>query len=721
MLTIEFVRYMFSGVGILFGIFLITMMLDNRYDYVPKSRDLYVGVWLGLASCALNLHDFFFEGQAVFNLKFLLLLFLCLKFSWRTLATFAPLYLIGVYYSPFSIWYALALLAIAIVFWWSKIRKEIMAALLLFCFVPVVFSEIHINSYLGRYDAEVILTLAVAASIAILFITLVITTYFHRNYFGSVFLSRFFLELLSKFDHLYFFWIDTRKKEVFFSRKGAEDLELQYTKMPLYLFENTIQNSTEKHLNAIANQIEKTLFSTPATGQEMFIEYICYGSMLGGYLGLIRDITKQTSRNEVLYRAKARDYITGFPGYPVMKEGVLEYCSKTTDFVLFASIRLNLDFQKSTVYETEFEMASYKTIAAILRQNFPHAEIYSIKTGEFLFLMQESMKDGHALKGLQRLQEVFQGTYEVQEKQFAMKAKIGAIYLESLRIQNLSDVDELLKKLTFCKYRSDAQEAGGFYLFVPSQYEEYLQRFLRLRYLPGILQRGDFSLVFQPIVHIATRKIIFLETLIRVQHEVYGNTGDFINDCIAAGYDIELDRMIFRKMQEVVRNGQITNDISVNILGNTPVLDEMIELSRLLQQQGNQLFIELTEHIYNKPEEVLVKAAQLKKFGIQIIADDYGTGFSNNIMLARVRFDGLKIPIDLMSNILSDEKAYFMIKSIRDYCENLRILCIAEGIETEEQVGMLNEMNIHLAQGYYFAKPQPIETLDVTRQAGDSK
>ena len=716
---IDLMGYILSGFGIFVALFVLATMIHNYFDYSPSSRDWIVGFFLGGACFLLNSHVFYVQDQAVLNLKFLLLFFLTLKFSWRSLISFAPLYLLSVYFSPFSLWYAVALLAVAAGFLFSKLKKEIMAGLLLFSVVPVVFSEIHINGYLGRYDAEVLLTLAVFVATLGLILTLTIAAFFPQNLLGSVYLSRYFLELLSKYDNLYVFWVNEQKKQVHFSRKCAEDLELPRLIMPLEEFQQLLGDSTEAHVRVTNRKVERTLFSTPATGQEIFIEYFAYPRLLGGYLGVIRDITKQTSRTEVLYRAKARDYVTGFPGYPVMKEGILDYCKASTEFMLFASLRLNLDFQKSTVYETEFELACYKTIANVLRKEFPQAQIYSIKTGELLFTLQENPKEGQEHKALRRLVEVFSDVYVVQEKQFAMKAKIGALYTESLRVQTLSDVDEVLKKLNFCKYRTDNQENSDVYLFVPSQYEQYNQRLLRLRYLPGIISRGDFSLVFQPILKIASKEILFLEALLRVHNEVYSNTGEFIGDCVVAGLDVELDRMIFKKIHALALNGEIPTDISVNILGNTPILDEMKALANVLARQGKQLYIELTEHIYNKPEEVMVKAEQLKSSGIKIIADDYGTGFSNNIMLAQVKFDGLKIPIELMSNILNDEKSFYMIKSIRDYCENLNILCVAEGIETEEQVQSLYQIGISLGQGYHLAMPQSLDTLNVQRQAGE--
>jgi EAL domain-containing protein (putative c-di-GMP-specific phosphodiesterase class I) len=716
---IDFLRFVLAGFGILSGLFLITNMIHNYLEYSPKKRDLVVGFFLGGACFLLNFHIFFVNGIAVLNLKFMLLLFLTLMFSWRSLVAFAPFYLLSVYFSPFSLWYALALLAIAGAFLFSKLAKELMAGLLFFSFVPVVFSEIYINGYLGRFDSEVFLTAAVSVAILGLVLTLTLAAFLPQNLLGSVFLSRYFLELFSKFDNLYIFYVDINKGKVHFSRKCAEDFELPLMIMPLDQFQQLLHDATETHVRVTNQKIERTLFSTPATGQEIFIEYFAYRRLFGDYVGVIRDITKQTSRTEVLYRAKARDYVTGFPGYPVMKEGILDYCKVSTEFMLFASLRLNLDFQKSTVYETEFELACYKLIANVLRKEFPEAEIYSVKTGELLFAFQENPKEGQEHKALRKLVELFSAAYTIQEKQFVMKAKIGALYIESLRVQSLGDVDEILKKLTFCKYMTDSQDNCDLYMFVPGQYEEYNQRLLRLRYLPGILKRGDFSLVFQPILDVRSGETLFIEALLRVHNEVYSNTGEFVGDCVVSGLDVELDRMIFTKIHALALAGVIPSDISVNILGNTPILDEMKNLSNVLNSQGKTLYIELTEHIYNSPHEVMVKAEQLKRLGIKIIADDYGTGFSNNIMLAQVKFDGLKIPIELMSNILSDEKAFYMIKSIRDYCENLKILCVAEGIETEEQVRSLHTIGINLGQGYHLAMPQSLESLSIRSRAGE--
>jgi len=716
---IDFLRYVFAGFGILVGLFLVANMLHNYLDYSPNGRDLVVGTFLGGACFLLNNHTFFVDGQAVLNLKFLLLFFLTLGFSWRSLVAFTPLYLLSVFLSPFSLWYAVALLVIAGAFLFSKLSKEMMTGLMFFSFVPVVFSEIYINGYLGRYDAEVLLTAAVAVAMLGLVLTLTLAAFFSQNLLGSVYLSRYFLELLSKFDNLYVFWVDERKKQVHFSRKCAEDLEFPLMIMPLDQFQHLLSDTTEAQIKVANHKVERTLFSTPATGQEIYIEYFAYRRLFGGLIGVIRDITKQTSRTEVLYRAKARDYVTGFPGYPLMKEGILDYCRASTEFMLFASLRINLDFQKSTVYETEFELACYKMLAGVLKKEFPEAEIYSVKTGELLFTLQENPKEGLEHKTLRRLVELFSDVYVVQEKQFAMKAKIGALYIESMRVQSLSDVDEILKKLNFCKYMTDNQENSDVYLFIPGQYEEYNQRLLRLRYLPGILNRGDFSIVFQPILNILTGETLFLEALLRVHNEVYSNTGEFVGDCVVAGLDVELDRMIFAKIHAMALTGAIPTDISVNILGNTPILDEMKNLSTVLISQGKKLYIELTEHIYNKPQEVMVKAEQLKSLGIKIIADDYGTGFSNNIMLAQVKFDGLKIPIELMSNILSDEKAFYMIQSIRDYCANLKILCVAEGIETEEQVKSLHSIGITLGQGYHLARPQSLELLATHSRVGE--
>jgi hypothetical protein len=83
--------YILSGFGILVALFVLATMIHNYFDYSPSSRDWIVGFFLGGACFLLNSHVFFVQGQAVLNLKFLLLFFLTLKFSWRSLISFAPL------------------------------------------------------------------------------------------------------------------------------------------------------------------------------------------------------------------------------------------------------------------------------------------------------------------------------------------------------------------------------------------------------------------------------------------------------------------------------------------------------------------------------------------------------------------------------------------------------------------------------------------------------
>jgi hypothetical protein len=107
-----------------------------------------------------------------------------------------------------------------------------------------------------------------------------------------------------------------------------------------------------------------------------------------------------------------------------MKEGILDYCKAATEFMLFASLRLNLDFQKSTVYEPSLNWLVIKHCQCVAKRISAGTNLFR-QNRELLFTLQENPKEGQEHKALRRLVEVFSDVNVVQEKQFAMKAKIG--------------------------------------------------------------------------------------------------------------------------------------------------------------------------------------------------------------------------------------------------------------------------------------------------------
>ena len=124
------------------------------------------------------------------------------------------------------------------------------------------------------------------------------------------------------------------------------------------------------------------------------------------------------------------------------------------------------------------------------------------------------------------------------------------------------------------------------------------------------------------------------------------------------------------------------------------------------------LYLEITENLFIEDLDlVLPLLEKIHAMGIQISMDDFGTGYSSLSMLRMLPVDELKIDKSFIDNILIEEAAQNMIKSIIAIGKNYHMAVIAEGVESIEQADLLNDLGCDRFQGYLFAKPMSLGAL----------
>ena len=125
-----------------------------------------------------------------------------------------------------------------------------------------------------------------------------------------------------------------------------------------------------------------------------------------------------------------------------------------------------------------------------------------------------------------------------------------------------------------------------------------------------------------------------------------------------------------------------------------------------------QLRLEITENTLLEDKEKASKQLQkLKNAGFKLLLDDFGTGYSSLTYLSQFPIDVIKIDQSFVRNIGQDKSNESIIKTIHALSSNLGLYCIAEGVETSEQISFLTEMGCEDLQGYYFAKPMLADDL----------
>lgn len=235
------------------------------------------------------------------------------------------------------------------------------------------------------------------------------------------------------------------------------------------------------------------------------------------------------------------------------------------------------------------------------------------------------------------------------------------------------------------------------------------------------LNRKEFKLYLQPKMDIETGKMIGAEALARWRKEdgTILSPDTFIPIFEKNGFITQMDFEILRQVLELQKNLQDSGKkipvVSVNFSRRHQENSEYInKIDRLLQQyrvSTNNLEIEITESVFMYDLTPLSEGIrELKKRGISVSIDDFGAGYSSLNVLARVDVDVVKLDRQFLLD-LEAEKGNFNLEFMQQMIHMIKHLgfkVIAEGVETKEQVELLRKAGCQYVQGYFYAKPMPV-------------
>lgn len=237
------------------------------------------------------------------------------------------------------------------------------------------------------------------------------------------------------------------------------------------------------------------------------------------------------------------------------------------------------------------------------------------------------------------------------------------------------------------------------------------------------MERDEFIPVLQPIMKLPERRIIGFEALIRWKHPEKGMVfpDTFIPVAERTGVIQMMDKMMMQRacalIPDLMRDmaGQVPDFfISVNLSGiNFETLDVIQGVREALIEsdvEPHHLKLEITESaLIADPERAEQVLHSLRALGVTIALDDFGTGYSSLGYLHKFPIDSLKIDRSFISQIEQDPKGIDIVSAIIGLAKNFKLGVVAEGIETEKDLQILNELGCDMGQGYLFGKPMSID------------
>ncbi len=282
-------------------------------------------------------------------------------------------------------------------------------------------------------------------------------------------------------------------------------------------------------------------------------------------------------------------------------------------------------------------------------------------------------------------------------------------------------VDDLIRRADTAMYRAKAQGRARAESFDEELQEAVTARMATESGLRGALRSDELLVHYQPEVSLHDGRILGAEALVRWQHPENGllAAGAFIEVAEETGLIVEMGELVLAEAcREAARwpGGDAGPVVRVNLAAAQLQREETVSLVRSVLAETRlaprRLCLEITESAVmndvNRSEEILHR---LKKLGVHLAVDDFGTGFSSLAYLKRFPVDALKIDRSFVNDLGHDPEDVAFVRSIVSLADALGLGVVAEGVETQLQAEMLVELGCHRAQGFLFAKPGPPEAL----------
>ena len=433
----------------------------------------------------------------------------------------------------------------------------------------------------------------------------------------------------------------------------------------------------------------------------------------------IQDITARRSAEAALEHRACHDMLTGLPNRERFHNTLGAAIERALGgpgrgfavlFLDFDRFKLINDSKGHSVGD-EFLVQASRRLALSLRKGDMLARLGG---DEFAILANGIDRDADATDLGERLLQALRAPLQLSEMEITASASIG-ITCSSI---GYARPEDMLRDADIAMYRAKAEGKARYAIFDVTLHAEVTQRVRLEEDLRQALADGALSVVYQPIYVLATGKLEGFESLARWHHPELGpiSPATFIPIAEESGLIVKLTEFVIRTAcsqlvaWQRAQPGRAELIVHVNVAGlDLADANFVARVQRTLAETGlasRHLVIELTENILMvKLEAAMETLKALRELGVGLSIDDFGTGYSSLSHLAVLPIDSLKIDMSFVRNLRAGSKEAAIIRAIVLLGMSLDKVVIAEGIETQAQMELLNELGCALGQGYHLSRP----------------
>ena len=463
---------------------------------------------------------------------------------------------------------------------------------------------------------------------------------------------------------------------------------------------------------------------------EIIWEYAHFSPVIDGsgtirhYLAVKEDITQRKLQAEQILHQAHFDALTDLPNRFLSLDRLtqlLNEAQRNDEKVAVLFLDLD-DFKKvndTLGHETGDNLLidSAQRLRSVVRSG---DTVGRLGGDEFIVLLGGLAEASAAQPIVENLLDRFRDAFRIDGRELMMTISIGIAVYPS----DGDNASQLLRNADSAMYHSKELGRNTYSYFTNAMNEGVLRRLALEEQMHGALERGEFSVLYQPQIDISSNRIMGAEALLRWTNPALGPVlpTEFIPIAEQNGLIVPLGDYVLKKALSKTSRWQKDYDaefrIAVNLSPRQFRSPELVNnIKQSLENSGvapRYLELEITEGVLLSSHTYIDEALEeLNQLGISLSMDDFGTGYSSLSYLRNYPFDVLKIDRSFISDIRKNSADRELINAAISMAHSLNLKVVAEGVETKEQLESLKELGCDYAQGFLFSKP--VSDIELTK------
>ena len=448
------------------------------------------------------------------------------------------------------------------------------------------------------------------------------------------------------------------------------------------------------------------------------------------------DITARKNAEEQLVHDAFHDLLTGLPNRALFLDRLdrtIEYSRRYNSFY-FAVLFLDLDRFKVINDSLGHAVGDQLLveISKVLQTCIRSSDTVARFGGDEFVVLLHDIHDIHdAIKVARHIQDVLSNPFILGNNRVFTSASIGIV----LSSNGYLSREDIVRDADIAMYQAKMVGKSNYVIFNTEMRKQAINRLSMENDLRHALTRGEFGIHYQPIVTLAEYNIAGFEALLRWNHPQKGYIppGEFIPIAEETGLILDIGCWVLRQACSQTKKWQEEFPDYQNLFVNINISQRQFnqpefiaKIRKVLKETWLDpacLNLEITENVLMENAESMVDILRkIRGLGVGLHIDDFGTGYSSLSYLQQFPINTLKIDYSFINRIGTNGDRAEIVKTILVLARELGVDSIAEGIETENQLEQLRDLDCHYGQGYYIGKPMhPENVYQLLKSGGEIK